>query len=112
MSGSNVLWVEKDFSVVEKIFGVGKGFFEGGRGSFEVGKEKAFFLQAKVACGVKLKSSLLWVTEDVLGEVNEMFFSTVAIVTSVEMPTTSIQVIYMVKYNLIETETALVTEVA
>lgn len=34
-----------------------------------------------------------------------------AIVTSVEMPTTSIQVIYMVKYNLIETETALVTEV-
>lgn len=44
-------------------------------------------------------------------EVNVMFFSTVAIVTSVEMPTTSIQVIYMVKYNLIETETALVTEV-
>jgi len=46
-----------------------------------------------------------------LVEVNVMFFSTVAIVTSVEMPTTSIQVIYMVKYNLIETETALVTEV-
>lgn len=40
-----------------------------------------------------------------------MFFSTVAIVTSVEMPTTSIQVIYMVKHNLAETETALVIEV-
>jgi len=46
-----------------------------------------------------------------LGEVNVMFFSTVAIVTSVEMPTTSIQVIYMVKHNLAETETVLVTEV-
>lgn len=46
-----------------------------------------------------------------MGEVNVMFFSTVAIVTSVEMPTTSIQVIYMVKHNLAETETALVTEV-
>ena len=40
-----------------------------------------------------------------------MFFSTAAIVTSAEMPTTSIQVIYMVKYNLIVTEIALVTEV-
>jgi hypothetical protein len=61
MSGSNALWVEKDFSVVGKIFGVGKGFFEVGRGSFEVEKEKAFFLQVKEACGVKLKSSLLLV---------------------------------------------------
>jgi hypothetical protein len=41
-----------------------------------------------------------------------MFFSTVVIVTSVEMPTTLIQVIYMAKYNLIEMETALVTEVS
>lgn len=62
MSGNNVLWVEKDFSEVEKIFGVGKGFVEVGRGSFEVWKEKAFFLEVKEACGVRLKSSLLWVT--------------------------------------------------
>lgn len=103
--------MEKDFSVAEKIFGVGKGFFEVERGSFEVGKEKASFLEVKEACGVKLKSSVFWVTQDVLGEVSVMFFSTVAIVTSVEMPTTSIQVIYMVKYNLIETENASVTEV-
>lgn len=46
-----------------------------------------------------------------MGEESGMFFSTVAILTYVEMPTTLIQVIYMVKYNLIETETALVTEV-
>ena len=46
-----------------------------------------------------------------MGEESVTSFSIVAIVTSVEMPTTLIQVIYMVKYNLIETETALVTEV-
>jgi hypothetical protein len=40
-----------------------------------------------------------------------MFFSTVAIVTSSEMPTTLILVIYTVIYNLIEMETVLVTEV-
>jgi hypothetical protein len=49
--------VEKDFSAAERIFVVGRDFFE-------VEKERAFFLEAKQAYEVKLKSSCLWVTQN------------------------------------------------
>jgi hypothetical protein len=76
-----------------------------------VGKERVFFLEVKEACGVKLKSSWLWVTLHALGEVTEMIFLNVVIPICVERPTTLIQVIYVAKYDLIEMETVLVIQV-
>lgn len=101
MSKNNALWVEKDSSEAGKIFVVGRGFFE-------KEKERAFFLEVKQACEVKLKSSFLWVTQNVLGKVRKMIASTVVTGICVARTTDMIQVIHVVKYDLIEMETVLV----
>lgn len=101
MSKNNVLWVEKDSSEVEKIFVVGRGFFE-------MEKERAFFLEVKQACEVKLKSSCLWVTQNVLGKARKTTASTVVTGICMARPIDLSQVICVVKYDLIEMETVLV----
>lgn len=101
MSKNNVVLVEKDSFEVENIFVVGRGFFA-------MVKERAFFLEVKQACEVRLKFSCLWVIQNVLGKARKMIASTVVTGICMARPTDLSQVICVVKYDLIEMETVLV----